>query len=403
MPMPKPLRDAVETAPSLQTAHVLFMDIVGFSRLRTDEQISAQVELSRLVQNTAEVASVRAEKEHFLVRPTGDGMALLFFKDLLSPIRCALQLAQAIAERSAPIALRMGVHSGPVSLVTDMNGQGDAAGDGIIRAQRVMDMGDAGHILLSGEIARVLLNVDPWPRYLTDLGAVRVKHKQEVHLYNLYGRLDGPFCGNASLPSKVRQDGKARRSEARVPLSARLQPYRRLLVSTVALLGLAGGGWAVWSKNPQGVRTAVASLGKRLDPALHPGKSKFAKKPGKRVAQRASARRPHGGPIAVASGEAPSTKETVPGLRRLSLEEATSLAESRGFQVQERGPRIVKSGFDEGTVFFQSLPAGRRTKPGAVVYVRVAAWPEEKVVAEEPRADGLTDPGSDIAEAPSAE
>lgn len=402
MSMSKPLRAAVEHAPSLQTAHVLFLDIVSFTKLRTDEQVSAQVELSRLVQNTSEVSSVRADREQFLVRPTGDGMALLFFKDLLSPLRCALQLSQAIAERNSPFGVRMGVHSGPVSLVTDMNGQADAAGDGIIRAQRVMDMGDAGHILLSGEIARTLLTLDPWPRYLSDLGVVRVKHQQEVHLYNLYGRLDGPFCGNAALPSKVREDGNAQRREARIPLSARLQPYRRLLAASMAILGIAGGGWAVWSKNPASVRTAVASLETRLGPALRPGKSAPRKKPAKVAKKSGGSQKPRGEPVAVASGEA-IERVSVPRLRKLSLEEATSLAEVRGLQLVERGPRVVKSGYDEGTVFFQSVPAGKRAKAGAIVYVRVAAWPEEKVVAEETPTSGLADPSSDVAEAPAEE
>ena len=250
-----------------------------------------------------------------------------------------------------------------------------------------MDMGDAGHILLSAEIARTLLTIDPWPRYLTDLGVVRVKHKQEVHLYNLYGRLDGPFCGNAALPSKVRQDGRARRREGRIPLSARLQPYRRLLVSCIALLSLAGGGWAVWKKNPVGVKTAVASLEKRFEPALHPDKYKRSKPTkSKKIATANRDRRTSSHAVAALTPGETSERLSVPGLRKLSLEEATSLAESQGFQVRERGPRVVKAGFEEGTVFFQSVPAGKRTKPG-----RSRLCPSRRLAGGEGRGGGDAD------------
>lgn len=388
----------LDRLPTLQTAHILFLDIVGFSKLRTDQQVEAQKELARLVQSTPEVASVRSDAELFLLRPTGDGMALLFFKDLLSPVRCALQITQEMSGGQSGFGLRMGVHTGPVSLLDDINGNADAAGDGIIQAQRVMDLGDAGHILLSGDAARVLLKVAPWPQYLRDLGVVRVKHGQELHVYSLYGRLDGPFCGNNAVPSRVQSDVRTRQSEARVPLSVRFVPYRRLFILTGLLTATAGAAWSVWTRNPVQVRAAAATLSARLHPSA---KKPVQKKPGKPAHVAASSRedrpKPTPAPIAVANAR----KARVPSLRRLPLEEATVLAESRGFSLVEKGPRVVKSGFDEGTVFFQSLPPGKKAAEGTRIAVRVAAWPKEKLVAEEPTdSDALADPSSDTAEKP---
>ena len=298
-----------------------------------------------------------------------------------------------MAESRALFSLRMGIHSGPVSLVTDINGQADAAGDGIIRAQRVMDVGDAGHILLSAEAASVLLQLDPWPRYLQDLGSVRVKHGQQVHLYNLYGRLDGPFCGNASLPEKVRQDGR----ERRIPLSVRLEPHRRIVASGLVLAFVMGAGVVLWN-HPHQVRAAALTLGKRLHAA--PPLSRTRKTATKRFSVRRAS------PVRSAVTAIPTdSRSAVPALRKLSLEDAAALAESRGLQVIERGQRLVKLGFDEGTVFFQSIAPGRKIASGSTVYVRVAAWPQERAVVSEsaPEASGLADPASDIAEKPREE
>jgi hypothetical protein len=143
-----------------------------------------------------------------------------------------------------PLKLRMGVHAGEVTIVQDVNGQRDAAGDGIITAQRVMDLGDADHILLSSEVAKVLIDMDPWARYITHLGEVRVKHKIIVDIYNLYGRLDGPFCGNPGTPKKVVEDGRARSREAkalRPRLSDILRPHWGRIFALM-FIGASPGG-----------------------------------------------------------------------------------------------------------------------------------------------------------------
>lgn len=390
----------LDQLPTLRTAHILFLDIVGFAKLRTDQQIAAQKELSRLVQSAPEVASVRQSTEEFLLRPTGDGMVLLFFKDLLSPVRCALQIAEVLAQGKAGFGLRMGVHTGPVSLLDDINGNPDAAGDGIVQAQRVMDLGDAGHILLSGDAARVLLKIAPWPQYLRDLGTVRVKHKQELHVYSLYGRLNGPFCGNSNIPDRVQTDTRARHQEQRIPLSARLAPYRRSVIMVGLLSATVATAWAVWERNPVQVRAAAATLSAHIQSIQKPEKASKKSAKGTTTKKQSPTQK---SPARVASAQIPATTPTtrIPSLRRLSYEDAVALAESKGLTVVEKGPRVVKPGFEEGTVFHQSLPAGKRANPGARIAVRVAAWPTEKVPTEEASTsaeEGFTDPNSDSLE-----
>ena len=135
----------------LEIAHVLFMDIVGYSKLLINEQAELLQELNRIVHNTSQFR--RAEAADELIRlPTGDGMALVFLRHAEAPVQCAIEISHAL--RSSPeLSLRMGVHSGPVNQVTDVNDRSNLAGAGINIAQRVMDCGDAGHILLSKRVA----------------------------------------------------------------------------------------------------------------------------------------------------------------------------------------------------------------------------------------------------------
>src|ERR1039458_6654649 len=139
----------------LEMAHVLFMDIVGFSLLPMSEERQMVRDLQQAVLGTAEYA--RAQRKNQLISlPTGDGMALVFFGDLEAPVRCALELSRTLASGTPRISLRMGVHTGPVYRVADINFNSNVAGGGINIAQRVMDCGDAGHILVSGTVAEVL-------------------------------------------------------------------------------------------------------------------------------------------------------------------------------------------------------------------------------------------------------
>ena len=168
---------------SMKTAHVLFMDIVGYSRLPIDEQTSSIHILQEIVHGTTQVARAQAANELTSI-PTGDGMALVFFSEPTAPVECALQVGKAL--KSHPeIQLRMGVHSGPVNEIIDVNGRINVAGSGINMAQRVMDSGDAGHILLSKHVAEDLAQYRKWQPYLRDLGECEVKHGLRLHLYSL--------------------------------------------------------------------------------------------------------------------------------------------------------------------------------------------------------------------------
>ena len=179
-------------------AYVLFLDIVGYSRLRMDQQQEIIHNLQEAVRNTSEFA--RAQAEDQLIRlPTGDGMALVFFRDPEAPVRCALELTK-ILHGKPDIQLRMGIHAGPVYRIADINANRNVAGGGINIAQRVMDCGDSGHILLSKTMAEVLAELSAWTEHLRDLGEAEVKHGLRVHLYNLHTK----EAGNAAIPQKLR-------------------------------------------------------------------------------------------------------------------------------------------------------------------------------------------------------
>jgi class 3 adenylate cyclase len=187
---------------AMKLAHVLFMDIVGYSKLPIDEQTSALHILQEIVRGTSQVARAQATNELTSI-PTGDGMALVFFDDPTAPVECALEVAKAL--KSYPeIQLRMGVHSGPVNEIIDVNGRINVAGSGINMAQRVMDSGDAGHILVSKRVAEDLSQYSRWRPLLHDLDEVEVKHAVRVHLFNLVT----DDVGNPVLPAAVKKRKK---------------------------------------------------------------------------------------------------------------------------------------------------------------------------------------------------
>src|SRR5215470_7750064 len=180
----------------LEIAHVLFIDIVGYSKLRINEQ-SAQIETLREIVRGTEQYRI-AEAEGKLLRlPTGDGGALAFRNSPEAPVLCAEEIAKAL--KSHPeIRVRMGIHSGPVNEVTDLNEQANIAGAGINIAQRVMDCGDAAHILVSKHAAEDLEQYDQWHPYLHDLGQCEGKHGERLHVVNLYN----DEIGNPAVPTK---------------------------------------------------------------------------------------------------------------------------------------------------------------------------------------------------------
>jgi len=181
---------------TLEIVHVLFLDIVGYSKALTDGQQELIDRLNQVVRGSDEFQKAAAA-DRLIKIPTGDGMALIFYNSPEQPVNCALEISRALKGTSLPV--RMGVHSGPVSAVTDLNDRVNAAGVGINVAQRVMDCGDTGHILLSKRVAEDLQQYSRWRPHLHDLGEVEVKHGERVHVFNLYTDDDG----NSDLPKKV--------------------------------------------------------------------------------------------------------------------------------------------------------------------------------------------------------
>ena len=189
--------DDEKTKPRLEIAHVLFVDIVGYSKLLTDEQSEALQELNQIVRKT-EAAREAEVAGQLIILPTGDGMALVFTGSVEGPAECALEVSQALrAQPSLPV--RMGIHSGPVQYIRDANARENISGVGINTARRVMDCGDAGHILVSKRFADDLAQHRRWQRYLHELGDVEVKHGVVVSLVNLYAET----IGNPAPPSCV--------------------------------------------------------------------------------------------------------------------------------------------------------------------------------------------------------
>lgn len=189
--------------PRVEIAHVLSMDVVGYSLLLITDQTRIMAELGGVVKNTGQFR--RADAAGKLMRiPTGDGMSLVFFDDPQAPVDCAMEIAAAL--KSYPdIQLRMGIHSGPVNQVTDVSDRSNVAGAGMDTAQRVMDCGDAGHILLSKRVADDLAPFPRWQPCLHELGEWEVKHGRKIGLVNLYtdaiGNPDPPRKCQPTQPS----------------------------------------------------------------------------------------------------------------------------------------------------------------------------------------------------------
>ena len=198
----------------VEIAHVLSMDLVGYSLLLITDQTRAMSELTSVVKNTEQFRHADAQGK--LVRiPTGDGMSLVFFDDPQAPIECATEIASAL--KSHPdIRLRMGIHSGPVNEVIDVSDRSNVAGAGMDMAQRVMDCGDAGHILFSKRVAEDLAPFPRWHPHLHDLGECEVKHGRKIGLVNFYTN----EIGNAEPPTKCaarRNTANAQNSTLRHP------------------------------------------------------------------------------------------------------------------------------------------------------------------------------------------
>jgi TolB-like protein/class 3 adenylate cyclase/Tfp pilus assembly protein PilF len=217
----------------LEIAHLLLIDVVGYSKLLVNDQVESLQQLNRIVRSTDCFRTAEA-KDKLIRLPTGDGMALLFFENLEQPARCALDIAQAL--KSHPeIQVRMGIHSGPINQVPDVNDRINIAGAGINIAQRVLDCGDAGHILLSKHVADDLKEYRHWQPYLQDLGECEVKHGLRLHLVNLCKN----DLGNPQVPEKFKRRKRWKETGPVHPVASprwpRWAPIAALLLSGCAL------------------------------------------------------------------------------------------------------------------------------------------------------------------------
>jgi TolB-like protein/class 3 adenylate cyclase/Tfp pilus assembly protein PilF len=194
-----------------EIAHVLFIDIVGYSKLSINEQRAAVDELTEIVRATEQFQKAEAA-DRLIKIATGDGMVLVFYTSQEAPVRCAVELSRALKDHPR-LRLRMGIHSGPVSGVVDVTARTNLAGAGLNLARRVMDCGDAGHILLSKHVAEDLAEFEEWRPLLHDLGTCDVKHGLQVAIVNLWS----DDVGNRQLPQKFQA---LRKQRARVRWAA---------------------------------------------------------------------------------------------------------------------------------------------------------------------------------------
>ena len=196
-------------AKSVEMASVLFLDIVSYSTHPMEGQSRLLTELQQIVRGTEDF-KIANSCGNLISLPTGDGMAMVFFHDPIAPVRCAMEISEAVKQNPS-LQLRMGIHSGPIYRHADIKDELNVLGGGINLAQRVMDCGDAGHILVSKSVADVLLQLGGWSENLHDLGECQVKHGVMVHLYNVYTKENG----NAALPAMLRRKpAAAERSRA---------------------------------------------------------------------------------------------------------------------------------------------------------------------------------------------
>ncbi len=235
------MADEQKSKRRLEIAHVLFIDIVGYSKLRTNEQSAQMEKLREIVRGTEQFRVAEAEGK-LLRLPTGDGGALAFRNSPEAPVLCAEEIAKAL-KNHPEIRVRMGVHSGPVNEVTDLNEQANIAGAGINIAQRIMDCGDAGHILISKHAAEDLEQYDQWQPYLHDLGECEAKHGERLHAVNFYNN----EIGNPAVPTKF---GRNVIAEAKSSAATGNRRYPRVALAIGALIVLGAASLFLITRPP---------------------------------------------------------------------------------------------------------------------------------------------------------
>src|SRR6476646_3017745 len=233
----------------LEIAYVLFIDIVGYSKLVTHEQRRLLELLNQIVREAEHFRAAEA-KSRLITVPTGDGMALVFYNTPEAPVECALEISRAASEHPE-LKLRMGINGGPVSGVVDVSGRANIAGAGINIAQRVMDCGDTGHILISKHLAEDVEQYGHWKRHLHELGECEVKHGGRVSVVNLYTE----DVGNPEVPQKFRQ---ARKGTAPVVREKKGRGW--IIAAAVVLIAALIIGAVLLSRRSAPVATGTGAL-----------------------------------------------------------------------------------------------------------------------------------------------
>src|SRR5438132_2427190 len=239
---------------ALEIAHVLFIDIVAYSKMASDDQRAAIEKLNQIVQSTDEFRKEESENR-WLKLATGDGMALIFYHSPEDPVECALEISRAIKEQHSKLRLRMGGHSGPVSGVLDVNGRANVAGAGINTAQRVMDCADAGHILLSKRVAEDLEQFKHWRPHLYHIGECEVKHGEKIEIVNLFTA----ELGNSERPKRMAMP--AQKTDVGL-VGKESAPSRKpifIIAACLALAALAVAAFLFWQRHEP--KTSAAGLG----------------------------------------------------------------------------------------------------------------------------------------------
>ncbi len=244
-----------KSSASLEIGHVLFMDVVGYSKLLIDDQRALQEQLNEIVRSTEQFRAGEAAGK--LVRvPTGDGMALVFFNNPEAPVQCAIEVSQAL-KKYPGLRLRMGIHSGPINEVRDVNDRTNVAGSGINVAQRVMDCADAGHILLSKRAAEDLAQSRHWQPHLHDLGECAVKHGVGISLVNFYtGEV-----GNSAVPERIKKEQEERAAAAAASGPPPMVRRKNVLIGVAVLVAMLGiGCWIFFRQATVASTKSIAVL-----------------------------------------------------------------------------------------------------------------------------------------------
>src|SRR5215471_7603486 len=236
-----------------EIAHVLFLDVVGYSKLLVNEQRAVIEALNGAVREADEYREAESTG-HLIKVPTGDGMALVFNSTQEAPVECALEISRAL-KKYPSFRVRMGVHSGPVSGLMDLNQRANVAGAGINFAQRVMDCGDGGHILLSKRVAEDLAHYGHWRPHLHDLGECEVKHGLHLSIVNLYTE----ELGNPAVPEKIKLAWAAAAKRRKQTL--RQWALGGALAAVAAAIAV---GFVIFRDMGSSLTTATASTGKSI-------------------------------------------------------------------------------------------------------------------------------------------